>query len=124
MLAEYAPWTLGRKLGRAGLETVRVGAELPQQVRRLLIEAERGGLEVGVRPEGFEPLVRRLERLGNRIVLGLLAGSFIIGLAMLMSVYHPPGWEQWVGGVFSLGFVLAAALGLYLAVAILRSGRG
>ena len=89
-----------------------------------MLEAERGNLEVGVRPEGFEPLVRRLERVGNRIVLGLLAGSFIVGLATLMSVYHPPGWDQWVAGVFALGFVLAVALGVYVAIAILRSGRG
>jgi predicted unusual protein kinase regulating ubiquinone biosynthesis (AarF/ABC1/UbiB family) len=124
LLAEYAPAAMARKLSRAGLEAAHLGAELPEQVRRLLFEAEHGGLEVGVRPEQFDSLVRRLERVGNQIVLALLAGSFIVGLPMLMSVYRPPGWEQWVGGVFVFGFVLASVLGVYLAVAILRSGRG
>jgi ubiquinone biosynthesis protein len=111
-------------MGRAGLDAARASVELPPLLRRLLVEAERGDLEVGVRPEGFDDMVRRLERLGNRIVLGLLAGSFIVGLAMLTAVYRPPGWDQFVGIVFGLGFFVSAALGVYLAVAIFRSGRG
>jgi ubiquinone biosynthesis protein len=66
-----------------------------------------------VRPEGFDDVVRRLDWLGNRIVLGL---------AMLTSVYRPPGWDQFVGIVFGLGFFVSAALGIHLAVAIFRSG--
>jgi hypothetical protein len=68
--------------------------------------------------------VRRLERLGNRIVLGLVAGSFTVGLAMLTSVYRPPGWDQFVGIVLGAGFFVSVALGVHLAVAIFRSGRG
>jgi ubiquinone biosynthesis protein len=111
-------------MGRAGLEAARASVEVPPLLRRVLIEAERGDLEVGVRPEGFDVLLRRLERVGNRVVLGLLAGSFIVGLAMLTSVYRPPGWDQWVGVVFAIGFLISAALGAYLAVAVFRSGRG
>ena len=84
---------------------------------------ERGGLEFGMRPAGFEPLVREAERLVNRLVLAIIAAAFIIGLAALMAVYHPPGWEQWAGLAFAAGFVLAGALGLYLALSVLRSGR-
>jgi ubiquinone biosynthesis protein len=90
----------------------------------LIADLERGSLEVGMRPTGFEPLVRRFERLANRITLGILAAAFINGLAILMSVYHPQGWEQWAGVVFAVGFVLAGVLGVYLVWSILRSGRG
>ena len=74
-----------------------------------------------MRPEGFEPLVRRFERLGNRIVLGILAAAFVNGLAVLMSVYHPPGWQSWVGFAFGGGVLLAAVLGAYLAWTMWRS---
>ena len=121
MLERFSPTLWAPRLERAGVEAARLGTELPGQLRRLLGEIERGGLEVGMRPEGFEPLVRRFERLGNRIVLGILAAAFVNGLAVLMSVYHPPGWQSWVGLAFGGGLFLAAALGAYLAWAIWRS---
>jgi len=77
-----------------------------------------------MRPEGFEPLMRRLERLTNRLVLSMLASAFIVGLAVLIATFHPPGAERLVGPAFGLGFVAAALLGIYLAWTILRSGRG
>lgn len=121
LLEQYSPGLWARRLGRAGVEAARLGTELPTQLRRLMGEIERGSVEVGMRPEGFEPLVRRFEQLANRIVLGIIAAAFINGLAILMSVYHPPGWQAWVGAVFAVGFVVAVALGAYLAWAILRS---
>ena len=121
MLERFSPTLWAPRFERAGVEAARLGTELPGQLRRLLSEIERGGLEVGMRPEGFEPLVRRFEKLGNRIVLGILAAAFVNGLAVLMSVYHPPGWQSWVGFAFGGGLLLAAALGAYLAWAIWRS---
>jgi hypothetical protein len=41
--------------------------------------------------------------------------------AILMSVYHPPGWQGWIGTVFAVGFLLAAGLGAYVAWGIIRS---
>ena len=76
-----------------------------------------------MRPVGFAPLLRRMEQLVNRIILGILAAALIIGLAVLRAVYQPPGGEQWAGGFFAGGFLLAGTLGAYLARSILRSGR-
>ena len=76
-----------------------------------------------MRPAGFEPVVRRFERLANRIVLGVIAAAFINGLAVLMATYHPSGSEQWVAVVIAVGFVVAVGLGAYLAWTILHSGR-
>lgn len=124
MLRQYSPLRWARRLGTAGLEAAEFGVELPRRLRRLLRELEQGELRIGMRPEGFEPLVGRFERLTNRLVLGMLASAFIIGLAVLMAAFHPPGTERLVGPAFGLGFALAALLGAYLAWTILRSGRG
>lgn len=39
-------------------------------------------------------VLQGLERLTNKLVLGMLAAVFVSGLAVLMAVYHRPGWEQ------------------------------
>jgi ubiquinone biosynthesis protein len=119
----YSPSRWSRKMKRAGLDIAWLSAEAPQQLRRLMGEIERSGFQFGMRPESFEPLIVRLERLANRIVLGILAAAFIVGLATLLSVYHPPGWESWAGALFAIGFFFALVLGIYLAWSILHSGR-
>jgi ubiquinone biosynthesis protein len=124
MLRQYSPALWARRLSRAGLDAARLGVELPEQARRILGDLERGNFEVGVRPMGFEPLMQRAEQLINRLVLGMIAAAFIVGLAFLMSVYHPFGGKAWMGPFFAIGFVIAAMLGVYLAWSILRSGRG
>ena len=124
MRRQYSPLLWARRFGRSGLEAARLSAELPQHLRRLIGELERGGLEVGMRPEGFDALVRRFERIANRIVLGIITAAAMIGLAILLSVYRPPIADQWAGAAFGLGFILVAALGTYLAWIILRSGPG
>ncbi len=121
LLRQYSPFFWTERLGQAGLDVAWLGTELPQQLRRLLDELERGTLTVGMRPTDIEPAIRRFERLANRIVLGIILAAFITGLAMLMSSYHPAGWNQWV--FFLIGFVFAGALGVYLAWSILRSER-
>jgi len=123
LLKLYSPSRWLQKLKRAGLDIAWLSAEAPQQLRRLVNEIERNGFEFGMRPESFEPLISRLERIANRIVLGILAAAFIVGLATLLSVYRPPGWERWAGLMFAAGFFFALALGIYLAWSILRSGR-
>jgi ubiquinone biosynthesis protein len=123
LFRQYSPSVWAHKLSQASLDIARLGVEAPPQIRRIIGEIERGELQIGVRPERFEPVVARLERITNRVVLGIIAGAFINGLAVLMSVYRPPGWEHLAWAAFGLGLVFAAGLGGYLAWSILRSGR-
>ena len=121
VLRRYSPEALARRLSRAGQDAAHLWIELPQQLRRIAGEIERGSVEVGVRPEGFEPVLQRLERLANRLVLGIIVAAFIAGMSVLMAVYHPP--ILGLGAFFGFGLVVAAVLGAYLALSILRSGR-
>ena len=82
---------------------------------------ENGSLQVGVRPEGFEPVLDRVDSIANKIVLGVITAAFINGLAVLLWVYHPPGLERWAWAAFIFGFACALSLGIYLASRILRS---
>lgn len=120
VIRRYSPFTWFRDLGRAGVDLVKLGVEMPQHFRRIVNAAEDGNLQIGMRPEGFDPVINRLERIANRIVLGVIAAAFINGLAVLMSVYRPPGWERWAWVVFAFGFACALLLGVYLAWTILR----
>ena len=120
VLRQYSPFRWVRSFGRASLDLAKLGVEMPQHLRRIVSAAENGNLQIGMRPEGFDPVVDRLEKIANRIVLGVIAAAFINGLAVLVSVYRPPGWERWGWAVFAFGFLCALLLGVYLAWNILR----
>ena len=120
VLRQYSPLRWVRGFGRASLDLAKLAAELPQHLRRIVAEAENGNLQIGMRPEGFDSVINRLERIANRIVLGVIAAAFINGLAVLVSVYKPPGWERWGWVVFAFGFLCALVLGVYLAWSILK----
>ncbi len=120
---QYAPLRLAGRLAEAGLEAARLGSDLPQQLRRLVSQLEQGHAEFTLRESSFEAPLRGLERLANRIVLGVLAAAFINGLAMLVSAYPPAGFERWAGAFLAFGLAIAAALGGYLAWSILRPGK-
>jgi ubiquinone biosynthesis protein len=120
-LRQYSPVAWGRRMAKASVDAARLAAELPGEVRRVLQAVDRSNLEFGIRRESIEPLVERLERLTNRLVLGILAAAFIVGLAVLLLIYHPTGWEAWAGVAFGIGFAIAAGVGVYLAWTIIRS---
>jgi ubiquinone biosynthesis protein len=60
VVRQYSPRAFARSVGRAGIEASQLGVELPQRLRRLLADLERGGVEVSVRPTGPDPMLARL----------------------------------------------------------------
>jgi ubiquinone biosynthesis protein len=120
---QYSPFRWGRTFGRASLDFAKLGVEMPRHLRRIVNAAENGNLQIGMRPEGFDPIIDRLEKVANRIVLSVIAAAFINGLAVFASVYSLPGLERWAWVAFAFGFLCALLLGVYLAWNILRPKR-
>ena len=118
---QYSPGFWWENLGRAGIDAARLGLELPQQVRRLMSDLEHGNIEVGVNPDTLAPVINDVKQLVNRIVLGIIAAAFIVGVAIVLLDYHPVLGMWWIGAFFISGFIFAFVLGVYLAFAILRS---
>ncbi len=121
MLQQYSPAAWARRLGKMIPDLAWLFTEFPQHLRRLMGELERGTLKFDIQPTGLEPLFKRVERIANRIVLGIIVAALIVGLSMLVSAYRPgvPGvWEV----VLTIGLTLAGVLAIYLVWSIFRSG--
>jgi ubiquinone biosynthesis protein len=88
---QLSTWTIAsllRRLDRLGL----AAAELPDHLHQLLDD----GIEVHVRTAELEPLVARLERLGNRIAVSVLAAAAINSAAELAAAgrVDPGAWRR------------------------------
>ena len=123
ILQRYSPLFWAKRLGQSGMDAAWLGTELPQQLRRILGDVERGTLTMRIQSTDTDALLKRVERQVTRVVLAMIAAAFIVGLAMLMVVYHPAGLQQWMWLWFGIGFGVVLALGLYLAESIWRSSR-
>ena len=124
MRQRLSPRRVARRLGESSLDLAWLSIELPRRLRRLISQVERGQLEVRIRPSGFDEIIRRLDRLANRIVLGIIVAAMIIGLAILLATYNPLGWVGLQAIMFFIGVISTAVIGAYLAWRVFRSGRG
>lgn len=100
-----------------------IGIDLPRYISRLVQQLERGELEFSVNREGLDELTRQFQRMTNRLVLTILLGATIAALGLIMTIYHPSGWEQYGGLIFGVGFLFALGSGPRLTWKIWVSGR-
>ena len=96
----------------------------PRSLRQLARKVLRGRLQILFRHENLDRLITELDRSSNRIAFAMIVASIILGSAVVLQAQvgpNLPGTEIPMLGL--LGFLLAGLLGVWLAIAILRSGR-
>lgn len=81
----------------------RLMSELPDSLLRVLKRAGQGEFRLTVRPTGFEPLMERFERTGNRLAFALVVSAFVVALALLLQGTGTPLWFVWVARFLEFG---------------------
>ena len=112
-----------RKIAEGTQELAELSYEIPRHARHLLGQLERGEVTFIYRLEGLQESLRQFQQAANRVSMSILAAALVIGLGLLMLIYHPPGWEKYGGWFFGLLFIVIALFTLGLLWRIWRSGR-
>ncbi|HEY4442595.1 MAG TPA: AarF/UbiB family protein [Candidatus Elarobacter sp.] len=97
------------RLRDSALDAAQLSIELPRRIDRVLGEVERGNLRVWARVEDADALVNRLEHMVERANATMLAAASIVALAIVLQIYRPQGWTQWIGVVVWIAIVAAGA---------------
>lgn len=95
---------------------------LPSDLERVFGKAAKGELGIELRHRGLERLISEVDRASNRLAFALVIAALVVGSALVLQLDKGPfmfGYPAF--GV--LGFLFAGVLGIWLVVAILRSGR-
>jgi len=125
LVAEKAsPRHILRHAVASAYHLVNLAEQGPRELRHLARKIMRGRLQIVFRHENLERFITELDRSSNRIAFAMVVAATILGSSiLLLSRIGPsiPGTEMPVLGL--LGFLVAGFLGVWLAVAILRSGR-
>lgn len=95
---------------------------LPGELRYILRRVKKGKISFIFEHQGLDHLITELDKSSNRLAFSLIIASLIIGSSII--VFSDKGPFVFGISIFGiLGYVIAAILGLWLVVAILRSGK-
>ncbi|MFN2189631.1 MAG: ABC1 kinase family protein, partial [Candidatus Promineifilaceae bacterium] len=117
------PTSWGPGVFRDATGWIDLVAGFPRQSRRILGQLERGNFEMRVEVPTIRESTRQLNRMANRIILGILVGALTIASAMLipsLDLTWPWGLVTWL---LVVGFVVIITLAFWLIWSILRSNR-
>lgn len=95
---------------------------LPGELRYILKKVKKGKMNLIFEHRGLERLILELDKSSNRLSFSLIIAALIIGSSII--VFFNKGPCIFGLSMFGLiGYVIAAWLGLWLVIAILRSGK-
>lgn len=95
--------------------------DLPAEIHRLVRRFEHDDVSINLQHRGLEDLDDAIKTASNRITLGVVSGSLIIGSSMIVTTgIHPLLFGYPALGI--VGYVLSAMVGFYLIWDIIRHG--
>lgn len=109
LAARYAPAEMARRGGAGVGQFIDQMRAIPRDLARLLRDARRGRLRLDLDLKRLDGVARKLDRTINRITIGIMTASVVIGSSMVMTVTTGP---QIFGTPL---FTLLGALGFLMA---------
>ena len=108
---------------RSLLRSLLAGArELPGDIFRIIRRIEHDDLTIKFQHKGLEELDDALKTAANRITLGVIIGSLIVGSSMIIHTNVGP-YLFGYPALGMVGYMLSALLGFYIIFDIIRHGR-
>ena len=119
----HSPGVLAARAGRAAVDAVELGIDLPRRTARLLGRLERGEMQLNMQHRGLENFTREFQRMTNRLALSVILGASIIALAMAAGIRQAPELAPIITWLFRLGLLFSLAFGASVLWEIWRAGR-
>jgi ubiquinone biosynthesis protein len=92
--------------------------DLPAEIHRIIRRVEHDELTIKFQHQGLDDLDNALKTSANRIALGFISGSLLIGSSLIVAAKGGSG-----NALSSTGYAMAALIAAYVAYGIFREGR-
>jgi ubiquinone biosynthesis protein len=106
----------------SGSEFLHLLREIPGEVRDILRQVRQGRIRMEFEHRGLEPMLSTHDRVSNRIAFAIILAALIIGSSLIVLSDIPPKWHE-IPLIGLAGFVIAAIMGFWLLISIIRGGR-
>jgi ubiquinone biosynthesis protein len=95
---------------------------LPNDLKEILNRLNRNKFKIDLEHRGLDRFINELDRSINRLSSSLILAALIVGTSLIMQTDRGPHLMG-VPLLAFIGFVVAGFIGLWLVVAVFRSGR-
>jgi ubiquinone biosynthesis protein len=95
---------------------------LPADVREIISKIKRDNLNIKFEHRGLEYFITELDKASNRLSFSLIIAALIVGSSFIIQVDKGP-FVFGFNFIGVSGYLIAAILGLWLVIAIIRSGK-
>ncbi len=116
----YTPEALVGRARHGLREMMEIVTGLPRDLAHLFRKARRGHFRVDFDLKRLDHFGHQLNHAANRLTMGILTASLVIGSSIIMTVPNAPASLSFLG---QLGFFLAFANSVWILFAIWRSGK-
>lgn len=118
-LGKYSPRFIQRQIRKGFANVLQMQKDLPRQANHILNKLEDDQLSIRFEHKNLEGMRLTLDRIANRLTLGIITGCMIIGSSMIITTgVHPLLFGYPALGL--IGYLLAACVGFWLVIDILR----
>jgi len=118
----FQPQRLSYDVLKSAINSYELFRVLPREIQRLLTRVKRGDISFIFRHRGLENLILELDRASNRLSFSLIIAALILASSLVIrSNLGPFLFGYPLLGI--IGYLFAGVLGIWLVLAILRSGK-
>jgi ubiquinone biosynthesis protein len=125
LLAErVAPARLLKSAAMSAWHLLNFLKGFPSQLRDVSRRMARGRWQINIRHQNLDFLASEIDRASNRLSFAVITAAIIVGSSWVLGSSNPNsllGVPAWAFGV--IGYLVAGFMGLWLIVAIVRSGK-
>ncbi len=116
------PDRIAKEIANSGIELLQLLKDIPGKTRAILKLARQGKIKMEFEHCGLEPMLAAHERISNRISFAIVLASLVMGSGLVVLSGIPPKWHE-IPVIGLIGFLVAGAMGFWLLISIMRSGR-
>lgn len=119
------PRSLAKMLGKRLFDYVDIFAEIPKQTKEIASLVKRGKLRLEIAGPETERILKKLDRIGNRLSFSIVFLAFSILMAGIIvgDALSHRSTMLWKIPAVEIGFVMIAVMFLWLLFSIFKSGR-
>lgn len=117
-----SPTHLLKEISSSVISYANFTKNLPRELKEILNRINRNKFKIDLEHRGLDRLIREMDKSSNRLSSSLIITALIVGSSLVMQIDRGPKLLGFPVLAF-LGYTVAGMIGLWLVIAILRSGR-
>jgi len=119
---KYSPSNITKEISSQFGSYINLIKNLPNDLKEILNRLNRNKFKIDLEHRGLDHFIRELDKSSNRLSSSLIISALIVGSSLIMQTDKGPHLFGFPALAF-LGYTFAGLMGIWLVIAIFRSGR-